>query len=184
MRPTDDPVTLFAQVRTLQNTFGMYSYPERQLIHAIIASLSTEYRSAIAYEEIAQDNMMTSAKSRSVQQCITARPMGGNAEVALPAAATPSKAYRKMKCFRCGKQGHRKKDCRSKIAPQTNVKCGRCHKMGHSTDRCWFDPKNTSHRLAWFQGKSVKKAGQQVISLEVTIFFATSWTSVATHTLG
>jgi hypothetical protein len=169
MQPTDDPVTLFAQVRTLQNTFGMYTYPERQLIHAIIAALPTEYRSAIAYEEIAQDNTMTYSQ---IQKCATMyyRKTYGrkclqtptpkknqDPEVALPAAATPSKAYRKMKCFRCGKQGHRKKDCRSKIAPQTNVKCGRCHRMGHSTDRCWFDPKNTSRRPAWFQDKSVKK---------------------------
>lgn len=61
-------------------------------------------------------------------------------------------------CHRCGKKGHKKKDCpdaKKKNGDKTNNNqpkkkfpgtCNRCGKYGHKESDCWEKEKNTNQR--------------------------------------
>lgn len=58
-----------------------------------------------------------------------------------------SQANKTVTCFRCGKPGHKKSDCRSSNAAGSGIgkgsaslnspRCGNCNKKGHTRESCW-----------------------------------------------
>lgn len=51
-----------------------------------------------------------------------------------PVESTPSTHYgSELRCFNCGKRGHKSSDCRSK---ELGVKCFRCNEFGHKSYEC------------------------------------------------
>jgi uncharacterized Zn-binding protein involved in type VI secretion len=96
-------------------------------------------------------------------------------EITLSAVAAAPKGA----CWRCGKSGHQKKDCRQgsvsgkvKVGSGENDKsgntCERCGKIGHFTTNCWRDRKNAEKRPAWLKEKL--KNGQEVSVVNASTF--------------
>jgi hypothetical protein len=59
MNPKDNPPTLFTQISTLQNRFGVYNTEEQQLIDIVANALPTEYKGVVAAERRQQAGVIT-----------------------------------------------------------------------------------------------------------------------------
>jgi hypothetical protein len=171
LKQREDPSSLFTQIADLSNRYGVHDFPEQQVIAVIMNAVPPEYRAVIANELRTKQEALTLDEVEdaleSYQRHVHPHKESKKAdrsdtpEITLSAVAAAPKGA----CWKCGKKGHQKKDCRSGSGYQaagnrannkinkTTKECERCGKVAHLTADCWRDPRNSDKRPEWLKLK-------------------------------
>lgn len=132
----EDPIVVFiTKVEECVNQLATAGekISENMIITKIIMSLPDKYKHfASAWESISEEKQtlqeltgrLLVEEERSGNRAISSASSSGQQNSALVVGA-----QRSIKCFECGKIGHKKSECR-------NRKCNNCHKVGHLMKDC------------------------------------------------
>lgn len=117
---------LFSKVEHFANQLKQLGEPvsDQMIITKVIMTLPPQYRHFVsAWESVSQESQ--TLNGLQARLLIEEERMKENEE---PVALT----VQNIKCFKCGKIGHKKNVCRS------NTSCSYCKKMGHTMEQCYF----------------------------------------------
>lgn len=101
------------------------------VITKIITSLPEEYKHFVSVWESVSDNQQTIAELTA--RLLVEKQRNKSRKEITDLSAKNGVNINKKKCFRCGKTGHFKKDCKTK-----QKFCEHCKKKGHEKNEFWF----------------------------------------------
>lgn len=181
MKDNGDPMTLFTQLKTIEQCFQKTLDLDDKLA-TILEVCPMVYKAVLTAEQRHQGNKLTMVLQamgqhyRSLQYGKSSiEKDGDNMETELSMAAM------NMVCHFCKKKGHLKKDCfklkKKKeqeaagglegSSKKLNVNCNHCGKKGHKEEDCWEKPGNSGKRPAWYlKMKARRETGSVAVDRE------------------
>lgn len=154
MKFEDNVMNFLSKIQNLIATIKQQSneIPENMVITKVIMSLPEQYKHFIsAWESVADDQRTLS--NLTARLLIEEERLKSNEKTV--ALTANDRGQSNIKCFSCGKPGHKKSQCK-RIPPKVNktVVCNFCQKKGHMSRDCWFR-----------QRKLPKNAGENSVAL-------------------
>ena len=160
MKKREDPSDLVERLYTIANQYqtDTHNVPDEKLLTTMIGAVPKEYAHVVTRARKEYGTNLNIDKLEAEMREYWRITNGQNkledneeGEVALAAVS--------LKCYNCGKEGHKAVDCRSpKRGRQGSCKtrklkgkCNNCGKEGHKAADCWNSEANKDKRPAWFK---------------------------------
>ena len=157
MKRNEDPATLFEQLSGIKNRYNTTStrISTEELLAVIIDSAHEDYQSVLTSEQRRLGTAITMGDLQSAmnQQW---RATHGGAHNKNDGVEEMNLSAFNGECYKCGKQGHRANDCKSKGKGRGKMngksgqkfkgECFHCGKKGHRETDCWQKDKNSKKR--------------------------------------
>eukprot|EP00957_Ditylum_brightwellii_P208978 15359734-Ditylum_brightwellii.AAC.1 len=177
MKKYEDPVKLFEKIAALQNRYNTASYqiPLDEMIATVLEKAPKEYGTVLTVEQRMKGSNLTMVdlQETMTQLFRTTHRVEDETEDKNEMGLTMAD----IKCYRCGKKGHKGYQCnkkaREKKGNRSKEKCSCCGKTGNSTDDCFDDPKNAGKRPHWYRvrkGKGKRNEGDSDEEGEVNAY--------------
>jgi hypothetical protein len=114
MTPKESPATLFTQISTLQNRYGIYDTDEQQLLACVANALPREYKAILAAERRQNAGVITIDDAEDCLEEYYRQVYGETNNSKVANSSYPEMTFTVVtgkKCWSCGSTDHVKSEC-------------------------------------------------------------------------